>query len=491
MAAREWLLATICCLVLYPLSLLVLSGPRLFDRPFWADEVLSWLIASDQDFSHAMAALAGGVDTNAPILHWIFHLAGNMFGHTPLTYRLVSTLAMSLGLLGIYASLRRYADRLPSFGGTFVLLTMPIILAHTTEARFYGLFLAAAVWTCFFIDRRAQQPTVWNAVAVGIASILLCGIHYFGILALGCITVFAMARSLTRGLFRVADIAWPTAAGAAMTLCLLPLLKTQRQALAGAGSTWVPDHFLQNLTTSVSMLLPTGPAMVIGMLIVFALVSVRSGRRAELSIPTASLAGLALLVPVLIAFDRIAQPVLVPRYLIPSLAAIAIVVCGCLSAMPTRLRAASIVGLLALFVTGSINKRIKMANPDPRTGMGILAQVPNDETDIVVDWRGHLLPIWADRPLQRNHIVFLDDRRITHPDLDQSIPFEREMVRIMNRFYGFPRTITVAELARMDRFRLVTEFPETAEDRLGRVKVLERSPMSLLVERQPATAASR
>lgn len=489
MSVREWLLAAACCLVLYPFALLVLSGPTLFDRPFWADEVLSWLIASDPDFWHGMAALAGGVDTNAPILHWIYHVVGNVFGHSPLTYRLTSTVAMSVGLLGIYASLRRTAFPLPSFGGTLAMLSLPIILAHTTEARFYGFFLATSAWMCFFVDCRSDRPRLWNAAAVGIASILLCGIHYFGILALGCVVLFAMVRALPRGLFRVADIAWPAMCGVVMTLCLLPLLLTQREALSGAGGTWVPDHFLQNLITTLSILLPAGTAMVLAGLILATLISLKSVR-GDLVLPSSSLFALLGLPALLILFDRVVQPVLVPRYLLPSLLVVAVLMCACLSLMSLRLRIASVLVLATLFVSGSVHMRTKIAQPDPRTGMGILAQVPSDQVETVVDWRGHLLPIWADRPEQRNQIVFLDDPRIAHPDLNQSIPFEREMVRIMNRFYGFPRTITVAELAKLDRFRFVTEFPETADERLGRVRVIERSPLSLLVERDAGTTAA-
>ncbi len=240
MSACEWLLAAITCVILYPAALLILSGPRLFTRPFWADETLSWLIASDADFSHAMAALAGGVDTNAPILHWIYRCAGNAFGHSPLTYRVVSAVAMSLGVLGVYDSLRRFALKLPSVAGTLAMVALPIVLSHTTEVRFYGYFLTAAVWTCYFVDRRFDRPTVANAMAVGASSIALCGTHYFGSLVVGCIAMFALCRARSSGICRAIDSVWPTALGAATTLCLLPLLVTQRQALAGAGGTWVP-----------------------------------------------------------------------------------------------------------------------------------------------------------------------------------------------------------------------------------------------------------
>lgn len=489
MTAREWLMAVIVCIVLYPAALLALSGPRLFHRAFWADETLSWLIASDPSFRHGMAALAGGVDTNAPILHWTYHLAGNAFGHAPLTYRIVSAIVMSIGALGVYATLRRFTSRLPCAIGTFAMLALPIIVAHTTEARFYGFFLTAAVWTCFALDRRIARPTTWNAAGLAIASVVLCGVHYFGLLALGCIGffgLFVLGRGKAR---RAIDSLWPSAAGVAMTLCLTPLLIAQRQALAGAGGTWVPDHFVQNLVTTTSMLLPTGSAMVIGLIIVVALIARRSTGAALPAVPTA-LWSLALLPVVMIAFDRVVQPVLVPRYLIPSLAAFAVLVCVCVAAMSKRLQLASFAALLVLFVGGALNMRNKIEHPDPRSGLGILAQMPADDLPIVVDWRGHLLPVWADRPSQRERLMFLDDPRISHPDLDQSIPFEREMVKIMNRFYGFPKTIGMTELNAMNRFRLVTEFPETAEARMGRVRVIERSPLSLVIERRSDAAVA-
>lgn len=485
MSAGEWLIAGLGCFVAYPLALLVLAGPLLFTRPFWADETLSWLIASDPDFSHSMAALAGGVDTNAPLLHWIYRVAGNAFGHSPATYRIVSMLAMSLSLLGVYATLRRFTARLPSVAGGLALISLPIILTHTTEARFYGFFLAAAVWTCHMVDRRCDTTSVRSAVSVGIASVFLCSIHYFGILVLGGIVLFALSRGWRAGFVRAVDSVWPTILGAATTACLLPLLASQREALADVGGTWVPDRFLQNLTTSAVMLMPLSSALVVASIIAAALVWRRNEGVTNWPSISTCLWSLTLLPLVLLCVDRLVQPVLVPRYLIPATAAVPLLISACVCILSFRLQVAVLAALGILLAGGAIDMRLKMARPGTGTGMGILAEVPADEELIVVDWRGHLLPIWAARPGQRDRIVFVDDPRITHPDLDQSIPFEREMVRIMNHFYGFPRTIDVDELSRLDRFRLVTEFAESAEARLGRATVVERSAMSLLVDRRP------
>ena len=488
MSPREWLCATFLCLIAYPLSLLMLCGPRLFDMPFWADETLSWLISSDADFSHGMAALAGGVDTNAPVLHLFYRVIGNAFGHTPRTYRIASCVVMSLGLLGVYATLRRFVCRLPAFVATLSMIALPIILIHTTEARFYALFLSSSIWTCYFIDRRADRPSIGNAAGLAILSILLCGSHYFGILIIGCIGLFVVGRGLRSRLADAMETLWPMIAGLAMTATLLPLLRTQREALAGADGTWVPDHFMQNLATTIYVLLPMG-TLVVTLALVFIARSFRKSRNARtFAFAPTSLLSLLIFPVVMIVVDRVIQPVLVPRYLIPSLAGLAVVIASCVVLIPAWTRLATIAALMFFFTSTALRYRNRIANPQPQTGMGILAQVPHDGLPIVVDWRGHLLAIWADRPDQRDRIYFVDDHRITHPDLDQSIPFEREMVRIMNRYYGFPKTISTEKLRDMGRFRLVTEFPESVADRFTEFSIKQQHPLSWIVGPKDVTA---
>ncbi len=252
-----------------------------------------------------------------------------------------------------------------------------------------------------------------------------------------------------------------------------------------------PNHFLENLTTSISLLVPTGAAFILGAILALTPIVHRSSECEDTPAPSTQLWSLALLPVVMIAFDRLVQPVLVARYMIPSVAAVSALVCACVGPIPRRVQLGSIGALAVLFVSGSLALRARIEDPDPRSGMGVLAQVPIDDLPIVVDWRGHLLPIWAVRPGQRDRIVFLDDPWLTHPDLDRSIPFEREMVRIMNRFYEFPKTIGIYELSRMNRFRLVTEFPESAKQRMGDMSVVDRSPLTFVVERHPGSANAR
>ena len=140
---REAILLLLVTAVIAPLAAFAIAGAYYFDRPFWSDEVLSWLIATDPSFDHGLAALAGGVDTNAPLLHLLFRALGQTLGSSPVVFRLAALVAMAATLAGLYLTLRRSVKAAAAAFGCLCFAALPIIIAHTTEARFYAFELAA------------------------------------------------------------------------------------------------------------------------------------------------------------------------------------------------------------------------------------------------------------------------------------------------------------------------------------------------------------
>lgn len=462
---REQWLVGLLAFVAVPAITLAACGGGLLDRPFWADETLSWLISADGDLSHANAALAGGIDTNAPLIHWFYRLVGDAFGHTPVVYRSASMAFLSIALAGLYFVLRQTVTVGPAIVGCIAFWSLPIVIAHQTETRFYGPLVAAAIWTCHFVGRRRERTTLPDTVGLAVGSVALCASHYFGVVALLAIA----AVEVTRAPRRAVEQLFPIACGFVTTLCLWPLLASQRAVLADVGGTWLPDDFWTNLQTTAHVLMPGSARLAVVGLLVAAIIL--AGRRRVIDSLRAAmhspLAALALFGVAMLAFDRLVQPVLVPRYFMPVLPAVALLVAAMVAALPRRAGTAAGFVMVALLAMQFAHVRGHLADPQPRTALAVVRSVERLPADvpILIDWRGHLLPIHAARPDLRSRLAFVDDPRATHPDLARAIPFERRMVEVMQRFYGFPRVVSVDDVRAADRFVLVTEFPEQLDER--------------------------
>lgn len=471
-------------LVLWPLAAWAVAGPYYFTRPFWSDEVLSWLIATDPSFDHSLAALAGGVDTNAPLLHLLFRLLTYGFGPAPIVFRTAALVAMATAIGGLYATLRRSATAAASAFGCLVFASLPIIIAHATEARFYAFELAAAVWTNLWLLRRRDALRAMRAgpssvrssgrgrpgsyaLRVAIGAVALCGFHYFGLLTLASLVIAHVATCRSE-LRKRLDVVWPTVAGFAMTLCLLPLVFAQRSAMRDAGGTWVPDDFWTNLRVTVEMLLPA-PAMLIAVVVALLTIA-RLGSRSTLhSLGEHRLILLAAVVYVvgMLAFDRLVQPIFVPRYFIVALPAVAAVAAALASQWRPSVRRFAIAAVVICLFAQWSRLRVRSQAPDGRAAASLIATVEPTEASlpIVSDWFGHALPIVYAKPTLADRIFYVADPRLHEPGFDSGIRYEREMAACVQRFYIAPRQTSLPKIAKLDRFILLTEFPETIPDR--------------------------
>ena len=285
---------------------------------------------------------------------------------------------------------------------------------------------------------------------------------------------------------------WPTATGFAMTACLVPLVIAQRTAMRDAGGTWVPDTFVKNLRATLDMLFPASALLMssIVALISTALVG-RGAILHAIARHRVMLLAAAGYVGAMFAFDRLVQPVFVPRYFIVALPAVAALAAAIASRWP-----ATIVRMATCAVTLCLcgqwwQIRQRSHAPDGRAAAGLLASVAgvNGATPIVSDWLGHALPIVQSRPEFRGQVWYVADRRLHEAGFDSAIRYEREMAACVQRFYGLPGETSLASVTRWDRFILLSEYPESVGDRyplyehrrLGTVTfAMSRRPIALL-----------
>jgi 4-amino-4-deoxy-L-arabinose transferase-like glycosyltransferase len=154
-------------------------------KPLWFDELLGLYASTQPHLRDVLSALAGGVDVNPPIYHYITRLSVELFGISAMAARIPAFLAMLVFLACIYVFLSRRLK--PGFGGLAVALIICMPLrSYAWEARPYTLVLgltgvAMVAWQHYRL--RMAQRSRWIALPIfALACGLLTGTHYYAAL---------------------------------------------------------------------------------------------------------------------------------------------------------------------------------------------------------------------------------------------------------------------------------------------------------------------
>ena len=165
---------------------------------FWFDELITLYIAKLNSIRAVWKALEAGTDPNPPLTHVLVMVSTRLLGTGPLAVRLPAILGGLLGLVCLWAFLRK---RLPplyaAVGVGFFLCTAAYDYSY--EARSYALTLGFAMLALLSWQRAATEPRreKWLlllalALAAGISS------NYFAVLAFFPIAAGELVRSVER-----------------------------------------------------------------------------------------------------------------------------------------------------------------------------------------------------------------------------------------------------------------------------------------------------
>ena len=299
------------------------GGSYLLQRKLWMDEVHSWLLVTDESQSHAMNALADGVDFNPPAWFAVSRgLTRTILPATEGSLRFLSLAWMVLAVVGLYILLRRHFSTLLCLVTCCLTVCQPLLIHQCTEIRFYGFWCALTVWLCCVLQW--QPHAGWLRIvriAAGLVlAMLITTTHYFGILSLGLITLPLLLQHKT-GRNRCWMALLLLGCGSFSLLCCLPFLQGQKAALTRP--TWitapnVPDTFLflQTLMPSWQIIICVCAVL---MTLLFRKHTPGTGLfrrmpdRASTLIPCICLSAMPL---VIVAVSWLLQPALVIRYAI-------------------------------------------------------------------------------------------------------------------------------------------------------------------------------
>lgn len=315
-------------------------------KPLWGDEVFTWTELHDPSFLHLLRAvprLGGG---GMPLFYLTAWPWAHLFGFSDLSLRLCSSLGVCLAFLVLLAALRRLFDPRAAFlGVAFGFCASLIVLDQNSEARGYGLYLLLAALAIAQVLRMAQidKPRPRDLLVLALTQAGLVLGHTLALLYAGLLLLALIAADLGRRRFRPRVIL----ACLAGWLALVPWIPAiEASAAVGRPHGWIGMPTLGDLASSFSFWLFTGlywqiphlPSIVplAGWLcavvcVVFILLLALGGLPSSPPARRAALfAGVALVLGPLLFFllSRIATPIYLPRYLLPSALGIGMLAAG-------------------------------------------------------------------------------------------------------------------------------------------------------------------
>ncbi len=214
-------------------------------RPFWMDELVTNLLATDPSLPHALQALAHGADGGGPVTFLLAWLAGQLGISGELGFRLLSSGYMAVGLIALLGALRRGFGTGPALLATgWTMCGSTLVLYQNSEFRFYALLFGLTALTVnryahYFVGQRRQ---LW--VYAGLHALLVLT-HPFGLFYSGALGVAALLSGWRRRM-RVWPLALAGAAGAAIFGLWMPAFL--RQATVLVADSYLPRPGLADLT---------------------------------------------------------------------------------------------------------------------------------------------------------------------------------------------------------------------------------------------------
>jgi hypothetical protein len=446
-------------------AIVLLSGASsLVGRHLWLDEIITYLLVTDPSAAHMFDALLHGADSNVPGLHLLLRGMGVVLPLNEMTLRLFSGMAALAALLGLHACLRLVFDRLVSAASTLTLLSGHLFVAQAFDARFYAPWLAACAWFCFCLALLRFRPGS-RAARIGLAvmTIVMLSIHYFGVfsfLAIVTADFFTDPQPMRRRILA----RWPLLFALPMVGVIAFFYFPQRGALSVA--TWVRPPTPAIAFDFVAQTLLLLPVACVSAAVLAAL-ALRRWRSDLFIAPRESLRPLAgavalVAVPLIVlAFTYLVQPATKPRYAIPGLAGIAVVLAWLYARLHRHLVIAFVLGFTIL----SGHRFHALAVAHARTGLELAHYAAiikkTDPDQIVVFERRHdLYPMSIHSPEIGYRLYMLDFETSEESPgtLAPSTNFgivERDANRAIVRSYPQIRLLPRRELPRGKRLLLV------------------------------------
>lgn len=162
-------------------------------KPFWYDEVLTFIVTGQSSVSAIWRALSQAVD-GQPLGFYLIERAAHALTRDPeIAFRIPSIFAFACALLCVFLFVKRRSGALYALLCTSMLLLTVAYSTYAVEARPYSLLLACIAFAllCY---QRAPEP-LW-LVLMGFSLASAEALHYYGVFALFPLGLAEIAWSL-------------------------------------------------------------------------------------------------------------------------------------------------------------------------------------------------------------------------------------------------------------------------------------------------------
>lgn len=315
-------------------------------KQMWADEVFTRTELSDPSLSHLLRALQHLGGGGMPLFSLTAWPWAHLFGLSDLSLRLYSCAGICLAFLVLVRVLsRRVGARAAFLGAAFGLFACMPVMEQNAEARGYGLYLllcslAIAQWLRIAETARPgrRDLTLLALTQAGLALGHVLALIFAVLMLAALLTADLWQRRFRATVYLSCIMGW---------LALLLWAPAIRASMAvGRPHGWIPVPRWDNLALGLSMWLfggvyypllrnfPSGIALCWLLVLLCVIGLIVAGVRAITTGPAETrpifLLGLALtLGPIIFfIFSRVAAPIYVTRYMLPTALGAAILVAG-------------------------------------------------------------------------------------------------------------------------------------------------------------------
>ena len=187
------------------------------------------LITAQSGVWHSITMIAHSGDETPPIYYLVarasWWMAALMGGNAESGFRSLAFLAVWVALLLTYAVLRRSFAELPALIAILTLWSCQLIVMCAFFARPYAILLASTAAFCLAYGIE-EEIRAWSSLAIALCAMLVCGVHYFGIIALAAIVLGD--ATIRRESWRTWSTRLiPAAAGPILWILFLPIFRAQ------------------------------------------------------------------------------------------------------------------------------------------------------------------------------------------------------------------------------------------------------------------------
>lgn len=477
-----WIVAAIVLITILvaglPVLGAVLRGENVaapWTRPFLLDEFHTLLLVKEPSITSLLSKLSRGGDYNPPALFVLLRPWTSLWGVSEGSLRAFSTVAMIIGLVGVYVALRRGVSQVAALAATTLLFTgIPILQIEAMNARFYALWFAETAWLVALLGSRSSDPLgssrgiLTRSLSIATLSALMCLTHYFGVFAIAGIACgqFLVERITQESWKRSIGHLALLSVGPLCVIACLPMFLGQRAALEVP--TWIApsgraaiDQLINPFFRSITL---TTAALMFVVSVIWNCLRLQRTEQQTITLRFGAIQSLGaswglMAVPFfMLAFHFLVQPISVARYAVPTAVGVAgftaIILAGC-----DRRILVVVVG--ATCVLPVIANRLGGGSHDHRTNetLAQIAQLTSEDVPrselYVYKWRGVGYQAWRYSKLPAESF------RLLYPHGDEPVSnfdrLERSVAVRMHELFGTPATTHTQELLAGPPFVLFAE----------------------------------